>query len=56
MGEKAILMCLIVSLASVTISGLQIRGGKGYLSIFWNSALKIKLKGINTLCSLRFQC
>ena len=42
-------------------TGLQIRGGggggKGYFSIdFWNSALKIKLKGENTLCSLRFQC
>ena len=24
--------------------------------IFWNSALKIKLKGENTLCILRFQC
>ena len=24
--------------------------------IFWNSALKIKLKGENTLCSLKFQC
>ena len=24
--------------------------------IFGNSALKIKLKGENTLCSLRFQC
>ena len=37
-------------------TGLEIRGGKGYFSIdFWNSALKIKLKGKNTLCSLRFQ-
>ena len=36
---------------------LQIRGSKGYFSIyFWKSALKIKLKGKNTLCSLRFQC
>ena len=39
-------------------TGLQIRGGKGYFSIdfFWNAALKIKLKGENTLCILRFQC
>ena len=30
--------------------------GKRYFSIdfFWNSALKIKLKGKNTLCSLSF--
>ena len=43
-------------LASVYISGLQIRGSKGHFSIyFWNSALKIELKGENTLCSLRFQ-
>ena len=38
-------------------SVLQIRGVKGISAlIFWNSALKIKLKGKNTLCSLRFQC
>ena len=38
--------------------GLNIKEGvKGILAlIFWNSALKIKLKGENTLCSLRFQC
>ena len=33
------------------------RGLKGISAlIFWNSALKIKLKGENTLCILRFQC
>ena len=38
-------------------SGFQIRGVKGISAlIFWNSALKFKLKGENTLCSLRFQC
>ena len=41
-----------------TYTRLQLRGGKEYFSIdfFRNSALKIKLKGENTLCSLRFQC
>ena len=33
------------------------RGVQGIsVLIFWNSALKIKLKGKNTLCSLRIQC
>ena len=39
------------------IQGSIIEGVKGISAlIFWVSALKIKLKGENTLCSLRFQC
>ena len=39
------------------VTGLQIIGCKGISAlIFWNSALKIKMNGKNTLCSLRFQC
>ena len=38
-------------------AGLQKEGVKGISAlIFWNSALKIKLKGEITLCILRFQC
>ena len=37
--------------------GSRQEGVKGISAlIFWNSALKIKLKGKNTLCSMRFQC
>ena len=41
-----------------TYTGLQLRGGKEYFNIdfFRNSELKIKLKGENTLCSVRFHC
>ena len=37
--------------------GSRQEGVKGISAlVFWNSALKIKLKGKNTFCSLRFQC
>ena len=37
--------------------GSRQEGVKGISAFFfWNSALKIKLKGKNTLCSLMFQC
>ena len=59
-GTQAFAMCHQASFhlkLARKYSGLQIRGVKGISAlIFWNAALKIKLKGENTLCSLSFHC
>ena len=61
-GRKLLIhvtLCIMGTLANPDEMqpGLQIRGEKGISALmFWNSALHIKLKVENTLCSLRFQC
>ena len=49
--------CGDIDWRNMQLQGSREEGVKGISAlIFWNSALKIKLKGKNTLCSLIFQC